>query len=477
MELSHLIDIPLASSYDYKQVRAISCVAFHPRASVMAIVSNTEQSNLELWHFSPDGSNMTFVHSLKGHTKWIKHVAFHQLLPIMATCSKDNTTILWQLSEDNLSGSIASVINGHTDGVNSVAFHPIKPLLVTANGETASGSVELWGFTPEGSSPTFLNTIEQIDWIVKYVEFHKKLPILSTTNYNRTSLWLMNPDNFSFTCIDSNVGGESHIDVVAFHPILPLIAIASVIYDPSRAYVKLWQFSDDGSEATLVNTLILSSMDYRANSLAFHPTKSVIAIGCFKGNTQLWVLSSDNTKAAVISDIIETNRYHQERITSIAFHNTLPLLTFSCAIDKVSLLNIENLNKKLRWNNPTPMLKFNKELVLSRLTPQSYNTVYNKTTSLSTDQMKQAITRQLPSSLAPPIPEYLKDRDSYDRFITEQFEQKRKEEGKGLLDDYYKYLEQRKESQGGRIHNKRKQSKNKNKKSFNNRRKSRRNRK
>ena len=474
MELSKLIDIPIASFNNYNQVRAITCVAFHPSAPIMVIASNTEQSHLELWHFSEDGSNMRLVSTLIGHTKWINSVVFHPVLPILASCSKDNTAILWRLSHDNLSATIATVIKINNRSIHSIVFHPTMPLFVSSSGNERSGSIKLWSFSDDGSSTNFLQIVEKTNTYFKCVEFHKTLPILVTSNYNSTKLWRLNTDNSSFTCIDRNLVGEINIDALAFHPILPLIAIASVVYNPSsQAYVKLYQFSEDGSDTTLVNTIVMSSMVYRANSLAFHPTKPVIAIGCFKGDTQLWVLSSDNKSAALISNVIETVRYYQERITTVAFHKTLPLLAISCAIDKVNLVNIENLNRKLRWANPTQKLKEYKELVLTGLSNDAYSTGYNRATSLSPEQMRQALTRQLPSRMAGPIPEHLKDADSYDRFIAEQIEQKRKEEGKGLLDEYDKYLDERKQSNGGRITNNHKKSKTKYKKSFNNKRKSR----
>jgi WD40 repeat protein len=240
----------------------VTSVAFHPELPLIA--TGCTDYTAELWSFNPNGleiGNMsaTCVETLGGwglpdtHRDWVNSVAFHPVLPLLATGSHDRTAKLWRfdsdgLAEDNMSATCVATLegdSGHSDIVNSVAFHPTLPLLATGSDDS---SAKLWRFDPDGSardnmSATCVATLIGHDiYVVISVAFHPLLPLLATCSADGTAkLWRFNPhgsarDNMSATCVDTLRGHSNIVTSVAFHPKLSLLATGS--FDNTA---KLWR--------------------------------------------------------------------------------------------------------------------------------------------------------------------------------------------------------------------------------------------
>jgi len=134
---------------------SVNSVAFHPIAPLLATGSSDFMA--KLWSFNPHGTkeaNMsaTCVATLagdKGHSDGVISVAFHPTLPLLATGSSDQTAKLWSFNPDgsksnNMSATCVATLGeaqGHTQYVTSVAFHPMLPLLATGYEECTA---KLW---------------------------------------------------------------------------------------------------------------------------------------------------------------------------------------------------------------------------------------------------------------------------------------------------------------------------------------------
>jgi WD40 repeat protein len=80
---------------------------------------------------------MDFIkHHLKHHTHWVRSVAFHPSLPLLATGSDDNSTILYDISSSP--PTVKHHLKHHTIFVMSVAFHPSLPLLATSSWDNST---------------------------------------------------------------------------------------------------------------------------------------------------------------------------------------------------------------------------------------------------------------------------------------------------------------------------------------------------
>jgi WD40 repeat protein len=236
----------------------VTSVAFHP--TLPLLVTGSSDNSVKLWRFDPHGSEdnnmlatceatMTGRH---GHTGTVTSVAFHSKLPLLATGSKDNTAKLWSFDPDgskanNMSATCVATLerenHGHSNWVYSVAFHPMLPLLATGSKDNTA---KLWRFSPDGSTATYVATLQEDRYhpqnTVRSVVFHPKLPILVTGSSDRTAkLWHFDPygsedNNMLATCVAILREHDNWVTSVAFHPKLPLLATGS--HDDTA---KLWR--------------------------------------------------------------------------------------------------------------------------------------------------------------------------------------------------------------------------------------------
>jgi WD40 repeat protein len=168
-------------------------------------------------------------------------------LPLLATGSHDRTAKLWSFdpdgsADDNMLATCVAILegeHGHKYGVLSVAFHPMLPLLATSS---MDNTAKLWSFDPHGlargnMSETCITTLEGEQGHkrgVSVVAFHPSLPLLATGSWDQTAkLWRFNPhgaekDNMSATCVATLTGHRNDVKSVAFHPALPLLATGSI---------------------------------------------------------------------------------------------------------------------------------------------------------------------------------------------------------------------------------------------------------
>ena len=289
-----------------------------------------------------------------GHSEWVTSVAFHPILPFLATGSGDKTAKLWRFSADcSLVTCVASLHgkHGHRSYVNSVAFHPTLPLLATGSWDETA---KLWRFNPHGSasdnmSATCVATMEGRHGhtgAVTSVAFHSKLPLLATGSYDtRAKLWRFDLDglargDMSETYV-ATLGGwgppdghDHYVSSVAFHPMLPLLATGS--WDTTA---KLWSFDPSGSEdnnmlATCVANLVSPGKHFfEAISVVFHPSLPLLATTSWDDTAKLWSFNPHGTKAANMSATCVATLGGWGRpdgrdkwVTSVAFHPKLPLL-------------------------------------------------------------------------------------------------------------------------------------------------------
>jgi len=328
---------------------SVSSVAFHPTLPLLATCSWDQ--TVKLWRLDkPDGSAATCVATLDSSKGWhqggmVLSVAFHPTLPLLATGSSDNTMKLWRFSADGSAATLAARLGisneGHFDDVNSVVFHLTLPLMATGSSDK---TVKLWRLDkPDGSAATCVATLDSGNEghsnYVLSVAFHPTLPLLATGSEDNTvKLWRLDkPDGSAATCVttldSSNGGHSSSVWSVLFHPTLPLLATCS-----SDNTTKLWRLDKpDGSAATCVATLDRSNEGHSSAvmSVAFHPTLPFLATGSLDRTTKLWHLV--HTPDGSTATCVATLAGHSNSVWSVAFHPTAPLLATGSEDNTVKL--------------------------------------------------------------------------------------------------------------------------------------------
>jgi len=109
----------------------VRSVAFSPDGQLIA--SGSDDHTIKLWRVS--GGSL--VHTLEGHTDWVRSVAFSPDGQLIASGSDDHTIKLWRVS----GGSLVHTLEGHTDWVRSVAFSPDGQLIASGSRDK---TVRLW---------------------------------------------------------------------------------------------------------------------------------------------------------------------------------------------------------------------------------------------------------------------------------------------------------------------------------------------
>jgi len=130
---------------------SVHSVAFHPTAPLMA--TGSSDSTVKMWRLvdTADGMVAICVATLDqnngGHSSVVNSVAFHASAPLLATGSNDNTVKMWHLVDmvDTATATATltcvATLTGHSHSINSVAFHKILPLLATASRDSTA---KLW---------------------------------------------------------------------------------------------------------------------------------------------------------------------------------------------------------------------------------------------------------------------------------------------------------------------------------------------
>ena len=261
---------------DYSYVTNLLSIAFHPILPILATGKNDKTA--KIWQLSLDGSNPICISSIKEHsTVKVLSVVFHPTAPILATVFSDEV-VLWRLSQD---GSVQQKNNCITileSNCSSVAFHPST--LIIAIGKN-DNTIKLWRLSSDWSINTCIATLVGHIGQVTSVTFHPTEPILATASKDKTAkLWRLSHDDSTVTCIATLIGHTGSIRSVAFHPKAPILATGS-----SDNTAKLWLISPDGTMTTCLATLMHSGS---VRCVGFHPTASILATGGKNEYAKLW---------------------------------------------------------------------------------------------------------------------------------------------------------------------------------------------
>ena len=330
-----------------EHISYVTSVAFHASEPIMA--TGGQDSTAKLWRLVYTANNLaptcvaTLDQSNGGHRTTVSSIVFHTNLPLLATGSHDNTTKVWHLvttADGMIAATCVATLDqsngGHNRSVRSVAFHPTDPILATGSNDD---TIKIWqlesvdGMVANGITATCIATLDQSngghsDW-VRSVAFHPSLPLMATGSDDMSAkVWhlVTTADGMiAATCmatLNKNNGGHSNLVCsVAFHPTEPLLATGS---DDNTA--KVWRLKpSDGTAPICVATLDQSNEGHNntVSSVAFHPSLPLLATSSIDDTTKVWhlVTTADGMIAATCMTTLDDSiRGHSRGVTSVAFH-------------------------------------------------------------------------------------------------------------------------------------------------------------
>lgn len=263
-------------------------ITFSPDGRFLAIVDATGE--ITLW----DAEEHTQVWQKKGHTDWIRSVAFDAKGQILATGSHDKTIKLWHVETGEL---IKSLDNGSR--VYAVAFSQGYDILASGGDEPV---VKLWDI----HTGSCRQRLEGHNTWVGAVTFGRDAYgeiVASGSKDGEIRLWNLSAGQ----CLKTLVDGDGSIQSVAFAPDHQRLASGS-----ADQTAKIW----DVKTGQCVQ--VLAGHSDWVRSVNFSPTGETLASGSNDKTIKLW--------HAKTGQCLRTLEAHTARVWSIAFspdHKTL----------------------------------------------------------------------------------------------------------------------------------------------------------
>jgi len=262
---------------------------------------------------------------LKGHTDWVRTVAFSPDDKWLASGGNDFKVILWRLSETESSISATSVytFDDHKAFVYDVAFKPDSSLLASAGGDCM---IRMWNVLGEPENPPMPEPMTKTVRAVAFSRLYQTMLASGSAGITSTVvLWDVANHQDILPLLTGHV---KDVTSIAFSPITQTLASSSYdhtvilwnannhtqihLFPEHSAKVHSVAFSPDGrilasgagerdSAGNIVGSRIIlwDMTDYHmlcepidleseVNSIAFSPDGRLIASGEVNGTITLW---------------------------------------------------------------------------------------------------------------------------------------------------------------------------------------------
>jgi len=258
----------------------ISRVAFHPKISVIATVS--DDHTWKMWSM-PEGQ---LVLSGEGHKDWVSGIAFHPRGSLVATTSGDCTCKIWDVEKEKCKHTLTD----HTQALWSCAFHDLGDFLVTSSMDQTCKAFDM-------QSMKCRQTLRGHVDAVNYATFQPCSNNILTASGDKTvSLW----DLRSGLCVQTFYGHSNCCNQAQFN--LRGDTIASC---DSDGIVKLWDVR------VVSEYLQIDTGQHPANAATFDRSGKVLAIA--SGDASVKIFNVDEK-------VFLTNlEGHDDSVQDVAF--------------------------------------------------------------------------------------------------------------------------------------------------------------
>jgi WD40 repeat protein len=291
-----------AKSFFTDTFGAIMAIAFSPSGKQLAVGTDNKEVRL----YSPTGILLSIY---RGHTGWVRSVAFSSDETMIASGSEDMTVRLWDVN----TGQCLKILRGHTDGVTSVDFSTDTNTLVTASHDK---TIKLWDIIT-GQCFKTLKGHEQRVW--RTIFSPDGTMIASGSEDQTLRLWDVN----SGQCLKILRCPKDAVDSIAFSPDGTMIASGG-----DDQIVRLWD----------VNTgQCLKTFEGHSDwiwSVAFSPDGNMIASGGEDLTVRLW---DANT-----GQCLKTFLGHTNTVWSVVFSPDGTTVVSGSSDQSVQLWNISD---------------------------------------------------------------------------------------------------------------------------------------
>jgi len=236
---------------------------------------------------------------------------------------------------------VSSLLN-HRARVRAVAFHPSEPICATGGDDT---TVQIWQMNGIGTSATCVASLAAHGGGVFAVAFnswgsfgHTWGKMLASGGADGAiKLWMINADVSGAVGAGTLTSHSATVHSLAFHPSKLILASGS-----KDKTVKLWGDKTVGSKTTYDCIATLNGHTEEVHSIAFHPSGRILASGSGGSDgdhtVRLWKLNGDATSATCIAALAGHSFY----VAAVAFHPTLPIMATGSSSSELKLWRINS---------------------------------------------------------------------------------------------------------------------------------------
>jgi WD40 repeat protein len=247
--------------------------------------------------------------NLKGHTGWVRAVAFFPNGFSFASGSYDRTLKLWNVSNNQSFGTLSNHL-GSVSGINAIAVHPSGNSFATA---CIDKSVKLWNF--RSGQP--IRNLEGHTGQVYSVAYSPDGKTLISASADKTiKIWNWRKGEM----LQTLQGHQDKVVSVAFAPDGKKIASAS--FDKT---IKIW---DVNSGKEILN---MTGHNAPVNAIAFSPDGKMIASGSQDQTVKIWDVSTGK--------VIRTLSGHTGGVLAVAFNRDGSAIASGGADKTIRILN------------------------------------------------------------------------------------------------------------------------------------------
>ncbi|PZU98926.1 MAG: hypothetical protein DCE90_03730 [Pseudanabaena sp.] len=255
--------------------------------------------------------NYTERLNLKGHSGWVRSVAFFPNGFSFASGSYDRTLRLWNVSNNQSFGTLSNHL-GSVSGINAIAVHPNGNTFATA---CIDKSIKLWNF--RSGQP--VRNLESHDGQVYSVAYSPDGKLLASASADQTiKIW----DWRKGEPIKTFTGHQDKVVSLAFAPDGKTIASAS-----SDKSIRLWDLK------TGKVTLTISGHTSPVNAIAFSPDGKMLASGSQDETVKIW--------DAKTGKVIYSLTGHQGGVLAVAFNRDGSAIASGGVDQKIYLWNVK----------------------------------------------------------------------------------------------------------------------------------------
>ncbi len=258
----------------------VRCVSFSPDGSQLA--SGSDDETVRLWSIK----DLKLLHMFQGHTDSVNSVSFSPDGSQLASGSEDKTVRLWSTKEQKL----LHTFEGHSNYIRSVLFSPDGSQLAWGSSDK---TVRLWSIKEQ----KLLHTLKGHTGVVRTVSFSPDGSKLASGGEDNTvRLWSIETQQLLHTF----QGHTDCVNSISFSPDSPQLVTGS-----DDETVRLWSIQ----EQKLLHTL--EGHTDGVNSVSFSPDGSQLASGSDDKTVRLWSIKEQK--------MLHTLEGHVKYVRSVSF--------------------------------------------------------------------------------------------------------------------------------------------------------------